>query len=103
MHFTGRSSQFLFSRIADGRRLDQYMIDGPIVGGSWFVVCDLSSVAGRLLVVLYCAGQTKTFLNVCETVLHRMDKRKSSIEIASLEGLTLWGSEINQSKPPLAW
>ena len=26
-----------------------------------------------------------------------------SIEIATLEGLTLWCSEINQSKWPLAW
>ena len=26
-----------------------------------------------------------------------------SIEIASLEELTLWCSEINQSKRPLAW
>ena len=26
-----------------------------------------------------------------------------SIEIASLKGLTLWRSEINQSKRPLAW
>ena len=26
-----------------------------------------------------------------------------SIEIASLEGLTLWYPEINQSKLPLAW
>ena len=39
---------------------------------------------------------------------HRMDKRKSfylpdSIEIGSLEGLTLWCPEINESKRLLAW
>ena len=39
---------------------------------------------------------------------HRMDKRKSlyfpgSIEIATPEGLTLYCSEINQSKWSLAW
>ena len=67
LHFTGQSSQFLFLRMVGGRRLNQYMVDGR-----WLMV------GGLLSVVLYYARQTKTFLNICETV-HRMDKHKSSV------------------------
>ena len=68
--------------------------------------CELLMIETKTNFASYCFKEIAYKMKV--GVSHRMTNVNllylpDSIEITSLEGLTLWRPEINQSKRPLAW